>query len=245
MGFDHYLALIERRLRGEDISLVQGLRSFYRGELSIDLREAQARGLMHRERSVFIDYVKGLSDVSFLPNIEHWESQGLDIFLEWRDNFYKIRDMEAVDLDIGEEDSPVELAFLGSDELPRRRNAKDSRVIRDSALGRFLKGLYSHQCQICRFTFTIPGKHRYAETHHIRPLGGGHRGIDKETNMIVLCPNHHSMMDFGAIAIHPDKLTVIAPTETYPEHQQPLQLANHPIDKDFLRYHLDRVFGKV
>jgi hypothetical protein len=57
LGFDHYLTLIERRLNGEDVSLVQGLRRFYRDELSIDLRETQARGLMHRESSVFIDYV--------------------------------------------------------------------------------------------------------------------------------------------------------------------------------------------
>ena len=70
-------------------------------------------------------------------------------------------------------------------------------------------------------------------------------GIDKETNMIVLCPNHHSMMDFGAIAIHPDQLTVIGSNETYPEHQQPLQLMSHSIGKDFLEYHMERIFLKT
>jgi hypothetical protein len=69
LGFDHYLTLIERRLRGEDVSLVQGLRSFYREELSINLRETQARGLMHRESSVFRDYVNSIFESEFLPNI--------------------------------------------------------------------------------------------------------------------------------------------------------------------------------
>ena len=94
LGFDHYLTLIERRLNGEDVSLVQGLRRFYRDELSIDLRETQARGLMHRESSVFIDYVKSIFESEFLPNIEYWEVQGLERFLQWRSGFYRARDDE-------------------------------------------------------------------------------------------------------------------------------------------------------
>jgi hypothetical protein len=58
VGFDYYLTLVERRLRGEDVSLVQGLRRFYQEELKIDLRDTQARGLMHRSSSVFNDYVQ-------------------------------------------------------------------------------------------------------------------------------------------------------------------------------------------
>src|ERR687896_659292 len=89
LGFDHYLTLIERRLRGEDVSLVQGLRSIYREQLSINLRETQDRGLMHRESSVFRDYVNSIFESKFLPNIEYWEAQGLEQFLEWKSNFYR------------------------------------------------------------------------------------------------------------------------------------------------------------
>ncbi len=152
---------------------------------------------------------------------------------------------DTLDLDIGEERCLLALTSLGSDEPPPRRNTKDGGVIRDPALSKFLKDLYDYQCQICRFTITILGKHRYAETHHIRPLGGGHTGIDKLKNMMVLCPNHHSMMDLGAIAIHPDRLTVIAQTKTEPEHQQPLQLVKHAIDKELLQYHLEHIFQKI
>ncbi|HZA25903.1 MAG TPA: HNH endonuclease, partial [Dehalococcoidia bacterium] len=66
-----------------------------------------------------------------------------------------------------------------------------------------------------------------------------------ETNMIVLCPNHHAMMDFGAIAIHPDLLTVISTESTNSDHQKPLSLSSHSIDKEFLVYHLDNIFSKV
>ena len=245
LGFDHYLTLIERRLKGENISLVQGLRRFYQEELGIDLRETQARGLMHRESSVFIDYVQSVVSTSFLPNIEHWEGQGLDQFLEWKQDFYRARDVVAIDLYSDEGDAQPASEHTQNTELPQRRTTNVSRVIRDSALSRFLKSLYHHRCQICRFTFARVGGVRYSETHHIRPLGGGHNGIDKETNMIVLCPNHHSMMDFGAIAIHPDLLTVIGSDETHPEHQQKLQLMKHSIAREFLEYHLERVFNKI
>jgi len=75
LGFDFYLQLLERRLQGEDISLVQSLRKYYREELGIDLRETQARGLMHRSSSVFIDYVKAISGADFTPGIQFWENE--------------------------------------------------------------------------------------------------------------------------------------------------------------------------
>lgn len=245
LGFDHYLTLIERRLRGEDVSLVQGLRSFYRQQLSINLRETQARGLMHWESSVFRDYVNSIFESEFLPNIEYWEARGLEQFLEWKSNFYRARDIEAVDIDIEERDLREEIRRRGSTEPPERREMKENRVIRDSALSRFLKSLYSHQCQICKFTFRFTAGRRYAETHHIKPLGWKHNGIDKETNMIVLCSNHHAMMDFGAIAIHPERMTLISVDTTYPEHQKPIELMKHPVDRDFLEYHLENIFGKM
>jgi nitrite reductase/ring-hydroxylating ferredoxin subunit len=42
-----------------------------------------------------------------------------------------------------------------------------------------------------------PDSARYAEVHHLRPLGGHHRGLDRQDNMLVLCPNHHALFDLG------------------------------------------------
>lgn len=246
LGFDYYLGLLERRLKGEDVSLVQGLRRFYQERLDIDLRETQARGLMHRSSSVFIDYVSSILGSDFRPNIEHWEEQGLDSFLEWRTDFYRARNLEAVDIN-AEEEIQGELVTKPEQttEPPQRREVTVSRVIRDSALSRFLKSLYDYQCQICRFTFTLSKRRRYAESHHIRPLGRPHTGIDKETNMLILCANHHAMMDLGALAIDPDGMTIVSVDRAIPENQRPLQLMRHPIEQQFLEYHLQTIFGKV
>jgi len=84
-------------------------------------------------------------------------------------------------------------------DLPRRNAVQTYRILRDTALARWLKHLYSFECQICRTTIDLPNGGRYAEVHHIRPLGAPHSGLDSLGNMLVLCPNHHAMCDLGAI----------------------------------------------
>ena len=69
LGFDFYLQLLEQRLKGERVSLVQSIKRFYKEELDIDLRETQARGLMHMTGSVFIDYVRAVSRSEFTPGV--------------------------------------------------------------------------------------------------------------------------------------------------------------------------------
>ena len=214
-----------------------------REELDIDLRETQARGLMHRSSSVFIDYVQGLLDVDFTPGVQFWQRQGIDRFLEWRGRFYQARNQTAIDLDL--ELTTVEGAIEEEPRVPPRQEVVVSRIIRDSALSRFLKALYSYQCQICRFSFRLPSGSRYAETHHVIPLGSGHRGIDNQSNMLVVCPNHHAMMDYGVIAVHPDTMIVLSTEVRGPIYNFPLRLLRHPIDREFLQYHLDNIFNRV
>jgi hypothetical protein len=59
---------------------------------------------MHHSSSVFNDYVQSVLDTNFLPNVEYWEARGLDQFLQWRTDFYRARNIEAVDPDIEEEE---------------------------------------------------------------------------------------------------------------------------------------------
>ena len=245
LGFDFYLQLLERRLRGERVSLVQSIRVFYKDELGIDLRETQARGLMHRSTSVFIDYVKAVSELEFTPGVQFWETQGLDGFYRWTASFQRARNQQAVDLEENENIGPLVSLTDEVSGIPRRQQSVVNRIIRDSALSRFLKSLYGYRCQICRFSFKLPSGSKYAESHHVRPLGRSHGGIDKETNMMVLCPNHHAMMDFGVIAVHPDELVVLSATGNTRYDNKPLALLNHPIDKEFLDYHMANIFDKV
>ena len=245
LGFDRYLELLERRLSGEDVSLAQGLRTYYNQELGITLRETQARGLMHRSSSVFIEYVNAVSGSDFTPGIQFWETQGLEGFKEWRTKFYHARNQQAADLEEAQYSEPLVSLTDETSGIPRIQPSIVNRIIRDSALSRFLKSIYSYRCQICGSTFRLPSGSKYAESHHVMPLGKKHGGIDKETNMMVLCPNHHAMMDFGVIAIHPNDMVVLSIGGDTRHDNKPLRLLNHPLRKEFLQYHMTNIFNRV
>jgi hypothetical protein len=81
-------------------------------------------------------------------------------------------------------------------ESPPSRIAQTvNRITRDTAAAKSLKGLYQHRCQVCGFQIPVSRGEYYIEVHHVRPLGGEHRGHDEHSNMLVLCPNHHAMFD--------------------------------------------------
>ena len=64
-----------------------------------------------------------------------------------------------------------------------------------------MKKKHKNKCQICGFTFQKKDGNYYSEVAHIKPLNSLEIGIDKPSNLIVLCPNHHKMLDFGSIKI--------------------------------------------
>lgn len=105
-----------------------------------------------------------------------------------------------------------------------------------------LKVIYQHRCQICDNVVHLHDRY-YAEAHHLRPLGGIHRGTDDAGNILVVCPNHHVEFDYGAIAIHPVEMTVV--------HIEPsnnligktvLFHPLHKINELNLAYHIDNVY---
>lgn len=100
------------------------------------------------------------------------------------------------------------------------------RIIRDTTLSRLIKDLYANECQICGSTIELPGGTRYSEAHHIKPLGTPHNGPDIVENMIVLCPNHHAMCDYGVIALQMADLRLHA---------------DHKIEQQFINYHNDLI----
>ncbi len=87
------------------------------------------------------------------------------------------------------------------------------RIVRDTTLARLIKDLHAHECQICGTTIELPDGSRYSEAHHIKPLGTPHNGPDVAENIIVLCPNHHAMCDYGVIHLQLPEL------RTHPEHE--------------------------
>jgi predicted restriction endonuclease len=82
-------------------------------------------------------------------------------------------------------------------EPARRIHSAVSRIVRDTSAAKRLKRKYDWQCQVCAQRLLCwPGRF-YIEVHHLRPLGTPHNGLDKFNNMLVLCPNHHALFDFG------------------------------------------------
>jgi predicted HNH restriction endonuclease len=114
-----------------------------------------------------------------------------------------------------------ELAVDIEDGLPARVEVTVSRIIRNTKITRALKLLHQNECQICGLTLLINDS-GYSEAHHIKPLGGEHRGPDSPTNILIVCPNCHVELDFSSKKISRDLLR---------EHPK------HSIDEQFIEYH--------
>ena len=110
---------------------------------------------------------------------------------------------------------------------PDREDIVTSRIIRDTALSVKVKAMHNYECQLCGTALVMPLGKRYAEAHHIKPLGRPHNGPDKIENMICLCPNHHALLDYGALRL---SLNDIASS------------SGHEISEDFIHYHNETIF---
>jgi len=82
--------------------------------------------------------------------------------------------------------------------------------------------MHGYRCQICGVALQLNDGTLYAEAHHIKPLGIPHNGPDIAENILVLCPNHHVMCDYGAISL-----------DTVEIRLHP----NHAIGSQFIEYH--------
>lgn len=92
---------------------------------------------------------------------------------------------------------------------PDRIQVVTYRILRDTELARQIKTLHQNRCQICGTSIVLPGGRHYSEAHHIQPLGEPHSGPDVSENILVLCPNHHAICDYGAITLSLTNLRVL------------------------------------
>lgn len=122
---------------------------------------------------------------------------------------------EAFDLSFGNED-------------PERSASTIYRILRDTKLSSQLKMLHLDQCQICGTTIRLKSGKTYSEAHHIKPLGSKHSGPDTAENIIILCPNHHVMCDYGAIKLDATNLR---------------SNEGHKISIEYIRYHNKNIYN--
>jgi len=118
------------------------------------------------------------------------------------------------------------IAFDYGNLAPEKVETTTYRILRDTTLARDLKTLHKNKCQICGETITL-STGDYSEAHHIKPLGTPHQGPDVSGNILVLCPNHHVMCDYGAIKLDTTTLRL------HPDHI---------LGDEFLRYHNEDIF---
>lgn len=109
--------------------------------------------------------------------------------------------------------------------VPNRASTTVHRIIRDTKIVSELKRLYSFCCQICGTRIELPSGY-YCEAHHLKPLGSPHNGPDIKSNIVIVCPNHHVMFDYGAICIDNDLL----------------QLSYHVISEEYIYYHNTEIY---
>jgi hypothetical protein len=113
---------------------------------------------------------------------------------------------------------PTILRASDINEPARREKAIVYRIIRDTMVSRRVKVLHQYECQLCSHTIVLPDGTKYAEAHHIRPLGGLHSGPDVAENVLCLCPNHHAEVDYGVRSLAIDDLKLVpghCPGELY------------------------------
>jgi putative restriction endonuclease len=115
-----------------------------------------------------------------------------------------------------------------------RYEATVSRLIRDTSITRQVKNLHGSRCQVCGERLATPASF-YAEAAHVQPLGAPHHGPDVLGNVLCLCPNHHTLFDFGSFSIA-DDLSLLG----LPGHLR-LHAAHRP-DLAHLAYHRQHIY---
>ncbi|MBI1764335.1 MAG: HNH endonuclease [Acidobacteria bacterium] len=183
-----------------------------------------------------------LFDASFLKSGPAWtvysltEEQGKELYqivvgqnpeinLGWNTRtplIQRAREFEAVDLA----------------EPPARVITTTSRVIRDTVKARQMKLKYGYGCQVCRLKIEFGPGRFYVEAHHVRPLGGNHKGCDTEDNLMILCPTHHAMFDLGIpYFVSPNRIRIY--------NQEYDLLCNHKLSDDNVSYHNEFLYNGV
>ena len=114
-------------------------------------------------------------------------------------------------------------------EEPTRVQTLIDRLKRDRVMVSQIKSLYNDTCQLCGYTIELPGGGRYSEGHHIRPLGAEHNGSDKPGNLLCVCPNCHTKLDYGCIALASEALTIVS---------------SHAVDQSNIDYHNQTICGQ-
>lgn len=102
------------------------------------------------------------------------------------------------------------------------------RYIRDTKITKKIKEREKFSCQLCPVKIKLPNGKLYVEAHHIKPLGEPHCGEDRDDNIIIVCPNCHTTLDYSIIELNLKTIN-----------------NNHYINQEFVDYHNNLVREKI
>ncbi|MGW4379341.1 YDG/SRA domain-containing protein [Kitasatospora sp. NPDC004531] len=179
----------------------------------------------HQRKSVVAGYrYDGLFRVE-----EYWSDLGRSGHLVWRYRLVQATTAEVPPI----HQPPLPAPPVGRKTLTRVET-KIQRIVRSTSVADFVKRAHDFTCQVCGTRLPTPTG-AYAEAAHIRGLGRPHNGPDVASNVLCLCPNHHTLFDFGMLWIN-DDLTVTEQA-TGASLGRLSVVAAHEIDRDHLAYH--------
>jgi len=142
------------------------------------------------------------------------------------------------------EDEEEITTFNGGNSLPTRVTTKVSRIIRNTTIIKELKTKYKNKCQICGKQIKLPNGSFYSEGHHLKKLGGTYKGPDIPSNIIIVCPNHHTEFDYGSIAIDPKTHLIVDIDKSSEYNGKPLAYERSNLDNSFLAFHLKNIYNQ-
>lgn len=101
------------------------------------------------------------------------------------------------------------VSFKKIPEEARQIRREIEAILRNQKLVDELKIRYNNVCQICGTQIKIGENKYYSEVHHIWPLGKPHNGSDTLDNMVCVCPNCHTLLDYKAIHLNKEIFKVL------------------------------------
>jgi len=125
---------------------------------------------------------------------------------------------------------------------PKRKMINSYKFERDYVLVCYIKEFYKNTCQICGTKLDLGEHEYYCEVHHIQPLSQD--GPDILENMIVLCPNHHTLFDKGAITIDL-RNKIVVHINKFNQINGAKILINHKIRDEYIEYHNANILRKL
>ena len=87
---------------------------------------------------------------------------------------------------------------------PKERTATRKILGRRYEVRAWLKKLYENKCQVCGFRFEKRGGGWYSEGAHLARVSLRLADLDVVQNMVILCADHHKMLDHGHMRIEWD-----------------------------------------